>query len=215
MGVVPEALGFRDLDVLVEPVVALGVLEVVVRRLEMVHQEERLRLARGVFSQLSERSVIASEECVRVVAGEASLVVAASRRGPCSRKTGLKYEPWPGQHAVVVEGGRFLASGATCRSWRSRSPPASSVGPGAVAPARSSRCSVRTPFTWLYWPVMSVARLGVQIELVQKTLSSRMPSRPADRCWAWDQRGQSPAVGADRVGGVVVGHDEQDVGSIR
>ena len=33
------------------------------------------------------------------------------------------------------------------------------------------------PFTWLYCPVMMLARLGVQIELLQKTLLSRMPWR--------------------------------------
>ncbi|GAH57762.1 unnamed protein product, partial [marine sediment metagenome] len=32
-----------------------------------------------------------------------------------------------------------------------------------------------TPFTWLYWPVRIVARLGVHIEFVQKQLFSRMP----------------------------------------
>jgi len=34
-----------------------------------------------------------------------------------------------------------------------------------------------TPFTCEYWPVRMAARLGVQIELVTKTLSRRMPSR--------------------------------------
>ena len=33
-----------------------------------------------------------------------------------------------------------------------------------------------TPFTWLYVPVRIDARLGVQIEFVQKQLSNRMPS---------------------------------------
>ena len=33
-----------------------------------------------------------------------------------------------------------------------------------------------TPLMWLYVPVRITARLGAQIELVQKQLSKRMPS---------------------------------------
>ena len=36
--------------------------------------------------------------------------------------------------------------------------------------------SVVTPLTWFQVPVRMAARLGVQIELVQKQLSKRMPS---------------------------------------
>ena len=36
--------------------------------------------------------------------------------------------------------------------------------------------SVVTSFTWLYVPVRMAARLGVQIEFVQKQLSNRIPS---------------------------------------
>lgn len=35
--------------------------------------------------------------------------------------------------------------------------------------------SVVTPLTWLYVPVRTAARLGVQIELVQNAASRRMP----------------------------------------
>ena len=64
---------------------------------------------------------------------------------------------------------------------------------------------------WLYWPVRMAARLGVQMELVQKQLSKRMPAlrdavdvgRPVDPA----------AVGGYGVGGVVVGHDVDDVGT--
>jgi hypothetical protein len=43
---------------------------------------------------------------------------------------------------------------------------------------RPSRSSLRskTPFRWLYFPVMIEAREGEQIEFVQKQLSSLMPS---------------------------------------
>jgi hypothetical protein len=36
--------------------------------------------------------------------------------------------------------------------------------------------SVVTPFTWLYVPVRIAARLGVQMEFVQKHASKRIPS---------------------------------------
>ncbi len=43
--------------------------------------------------------------------------------------------------------------------------------------------SVVTPFTWLYVPVRIAARLGVQIALVQKHESNRIPlSAMRSRC---------------------------------
>lgn len=52
--------------------------------------------------------------------------------------------------------------------------PLADVATARVLSRSSNR--VRTPLTWLYSPVRIAARLGVQIELVQKQLSSRMPS---------------------------------------
>jgi hypothetical protein len=40
----------------------------------------------------------------------------------------------------------------------------------------SNRLKTGAPFRWLYLPVRMDARLGVQIELVAKTRSMRMPS---------------------------------------
>ena len=41
----------------------------------------------------------------------------------------------------------------------------------------SNRLNIVTPLTCEYWPVRIAARLGVQIELVAKTLVSSAPSR--------------------------------------
>ncbi len=42
--------------------------------------------------------------------------------------------------------------------------------------AGSRRLKVGQPLRWLYWPVRTVARLGVQMELVAKQLRKRIPS---------------------------------------
>lgn len=48
------------------------------------------------------------------------------------------------------------------------------------------RGRVVTPFTWLYVPVSIDARLGEQIELVQKQASKRIPSAAIrSRCGVW------------------------------
>jgi hypothetical protein len=46
-----------------------------------------------------------------------------------------------------------------------------------VVRALSKRLKTGTPLRCEYWPVRMAARLGVQIELVTNTSSSRIPSR--------------------------------------
>jgi len=52
-----------------------------------------------------------------------------------------------------------------------------------VGRALSKRLKTGTPLRCEYWPVRIVARLGVQIELVTNTSSSRMPSRARRSMW--------------------------------
>ena len=65
---------------------------------------------------------------------------------------------------------------------------------------------------WLYVPVRITARLGAQIELVQKQLSKRMPS------FAMRSRFgglvDAAVVATHSMRCVIVGHDKEDVGTV-
>ena len=211
VGGLPQAGRFGDVGVCVEEIVALGVLEIIVRRLEMVHQEKRFRAVAAL--EPVERNL--GDDVGRVggiVGGKAPRV--ARPRPAGFAHDGVEVRPLAGQDAVVIERGGFLlevpfADHGRLVTGLADQPGQVLAGGFETSAERGHAVDVAVLSGEQRGPAGRADRIGAEGVLEDHALRGEAVERGRGV-----ERGQASAVGSERVRGMVVGHDEQDVGLV-